>query len=329
MKNILLFFSLLALARCDKYDGSLSPSEELPVSATIHGQVAIDGVGLSNVDVNLYFFGMTSRQTRTNQDGKYSFIVGSVGDYVVSINNPNIYLYSFASNSKAINVLPKSDIEVNFSGTYIGDGGSVPQPPPVVNATVHGRVIVDGTGLANVNVAISLNGFYITKTSEGGYYTFTGLGVGDYVVFIVNPNKILYSFGSVSEAVTIRYSNDFEVNFVGMYIGAALPPEEPIPQPSPPEETKAVISGVVYQDANGNGWYDGGEIVFSGVTIGLSGGSEVRSTVTDSNGRYAFYKLLVGSYNVTAYGFESSRTQAVDIFDDNGTVFYVDFNAIR
>ncbi len=214
-----------------------------------------------------------------------------------------------------------------YDGSLSNDPDDDPVNPVVLNATVYGRVVVDGVGLDSVTVTISKSSFYSTKTKNGGYYTFTGLDAGGYVVFITNPDKNLYRFDSTSKSISLDERKDYQVSFIGTYIGSPLPPNEPIPQP--PERPKAIISGVVYQDANGNGWYDGGEIVFSGVTIGLSGGSEVRSTVTDSNGRYTFYKLLVGSYNVTAYGFESSRTQAVDIFDDNGTVFYVDFNAIR
>lgn len=211
--------------------------------------------------------------------------------------------------------------------------------PVGMNATIHGRVFVDGVGLGNVHVAISLNnGIYLTKTNEGGYYTFTGLGAGDYVVFITNPDTNIYHFDSVTRTVTVLAEGSFEANFVGTYIGNPLPPEVPIPQP--PFVTKAIIAGVAYEDANNNGLYDGGEPVFVGLAVGLSGNGIVRSIVTDSNGRYTFRDLSVGSYDVliintysSTYMFDFERdlivSANVTIADDAGTIFYKDFRAVR
>ncbi|MDP3800442.1 MAG: SdrD B-like domain-containing protein [bacterium] len=215
-----------------------------------------------------------------------------------------------------------------YDGSISNDPDDDDPINPVLNATVYGRVVVDGVGLDSVTVTISKSSFYSTKTKNGGYYTFTGLGAGGYVVFITNPDKNLYRFDSTSKSVSLEDNHkDYQVSFEGTYIGSSLPPNEPIPQP--PEKPKAVITGVVYEDANSNGWYDVGEVLFPGVTVTLSSGSEVRSTATDLYGRYTFYGLVVGVYDVIAYGFESKRSQTVSIVDDNGTVTFVDFPAIR
>ena len=64
------------------------------------------------------------------------------------------------------------------------------------------------------------------------------------------------------------------------------------------------ISGTVFQDDNGNGIQDAGEVGIEGVTVTLTGtddfGNDVELTVlTDANGNYSFENLNPGTYTVT------------------------------
>nr|MBA3655564.1 S8 family serine peptidase [Actinomycetota bacterium] len=57
------------------------------------------------------------------------------------------------------------------------------------------------------------------------------------------------------------------------------------------------ISGTVYNDTNGNGSFDSGELGISGVTITRNGTSSGTST-SDASGNYSFVNLTAGTYSV-------------------------------
>lgn len=68
-------------------------------------------------------------------------------------------------------------------------------------------------------------------------------------------------------------------------------------------QTRASVSGVVYQDLNSDGIRDPGEPLLSGVQVVLFGIDEqgntvIRPTRTDDNGAYSFTNLVPGNYNV-------------------------------
>ena len=78
------------------------------------------------------------------------------------------------------------------------------------------------------------------------------------------------------------------------------------------------ISGTVFQDDNGNGIQDAGEVGIEGVTVTLTGtddfGNPVELTVlTDANGNYSFENLNSGTYTVT-----QTQPAGFDDGNDNG-----------
>ena len=60
------------------------------------------------------------------------------------------------------------------------------------------------------------------------------------------------------------------------------------------------VGGFVYSDANSNGAFESGESPISGVTVRLlaGGDAEIRSAITDENGRYDFEHVSDGSYTI-------------------------------
>ena len=60
----------------------------------------------------------------------------------------------------------------------------------------------------------------------------------------------------------------------------------------------AVISGVVFNDLNHNGVFDGGEPGISGVYVYLSSSSGLVETQTDGDGNYSFSVAAAGSYTI-------------------------------
>lgn len=74
--------------------------------------------------------------------------------------------------------------------------------------------------------------------------------------------------------------------------------EEPPGEEEPPAEPEpAVIGGLKFNDANGNGVKDSEESGLSGWTINLTGAATT-STTTDANGGYIFAALTAGAYQV-------------------------------
>ncbi|MBI1223611.1 MAG: hypothetical protein GC192_00105 [Bacteroidetes bacterium] len=142
-------------------------------------------------------------------------------------------------------------------------------------------------------------------TNENGFYRFEGLENGYYYTEVTSstvPGKISQSADpdqtgvkctscndtwknstdKISRAGIIGGANDFyEVNF-GYYLDE-------------------LISGKVYNDINGNGIIDEGDVPMQGVTVKrVSGGcSSCPTTVTDATGKFVFGALSAGtSYNI-------------------------------
>jgi hypothetical protein len=84
--------------------------------------------------------------------------------------------------------------------------------------------------------------------------------------------------------------------------GVPEDPEEP-GVPGVPEEG-ATVSGVIFDDENGNGSQDTGEAGIAGATVTLTGGEAgvsvalVRTTTTDAEGVYTFTGVPVGQYTI-------------------------------
>ena len=66
----------------------------------------------------------------------------------------------------------------------------------------------------------------------------------------------------------------------------------------------ATVSGVIYDDENGNGSRDAGEVGVAGATVTLQGGDAgvsvalVRTSITDAAGVYTFTGVPVGQYSL-------------------------------
>ena len=63
------------------------------------------------------------------------------------------------------------------------------------------------------------------------------------------------------------------------------------------DDNNASLGGTVYNDANGNGTFDVGEVGIAGVTVTLSGTGS-GSTTTAANGSYTFTGLAPGTYSI-------------------------------
>ncbi len=119
----------------------------------------------------------------------------------------------------------------------------------------------------------------ITQNTVDGCTTFTGITPGSYTVDELNlsgwtrtmPTGPSYTYTAVSGDHTTY-------NFANFQLGS--------------------ISGMKFNDLNGNGTKDIGEPGLAGWTISISGPASA-NTVTDANGNYSFANLTAGTYTVS------------------------------
>ncbi|MBI2052111.1 MAG: hypothetical protein HYT38_00325 [Candidatus Sungbacteria bacterium] len=316
----------LLTAGCSKFDGTTSPlpQDNFSDKGKITVEVRKESTPLTDVTVKLS--GLESHQSQTGVNGQTVFDDLGVGDYAVSIEGfaDNIV---FPQTSQAVALYAGGDVWVRFVGW------SVPNVSWPVPGSITVQVKKNSIPLTGVTVSLAGLESRIGYTGADGRSVFSILAEGGYTVSIDNfPSDVVFPL--VSQNVELVEGGTVVVNFVGWAVSA---PPEPIP-PLPPDQ-KATISGIVYEDANGNGRYDNGEPLFSGLGVGLSG-TEHRSTFTASNGRYVFPVLYKGNYdviivnpnpNVYRFDFEQNLSVSanVAIDDDHGTIFFVDFRAVR
>jgi fimbrial isopeptide formation D2 family protein/uncharacterized repeat protein (TIGR01451 family) len=168
-------------------------------------------------------------------------------------------------------------------------------------------------GLGNVKVTLyTEDGQFVTSTMTTvndavygtGYYRFDKLWAGNYYVEFELPNTGTYKFTASGTAADNMDSDVADFSPDGR-TGKTAP--FPLAQAQFRDDIDAgVIAGrsalgdKVWIDRNDDGVQNDDEPGLGGVTVKLldGGGTEVASTVTDSNGSYLFEHLYAGTYRV-------------------------------
>jgi protocatechuate 3,4-dioxygenase beta subunit len=133
-----------------------------------------------------------------------------------------------------------------------------------------------------------------TTTNENGYYNFTNLAPGEYYVNFITPPEFEFishdqgaddtldsdanNITGNTSCITLTSGENNDTIDAGLY-------EIELP------EDKAAIGDRLWEDLNGNGIQDGGELGIQGLTVELYNCSDdilVSSTTTDANGYYNF-----------------------------------------
>lgn len=134
---------------------------------------------------------------------------------------------------------------------------------------------VRGTGEPGIgNVTITLDGTSTTTTAADGTYSFTGVAAGAHTVVETDPAGFVSTTPN-RLTVSVSAGGSASVSFGNQ-----------------PQE---VISGMVFNDFNGNGAPDAGESGIGGVTVKLDGAT---ATTTDSDGFYSFTGVSAGSHDL-------------------------------
>lgn len=268
--------------------------------------------------------GQFIESTHTAADGSYLFTGKTAGDYIVQVDTSTLppgliptYSYvlgSFDSNDSNDNpyhvtLASKSDMDLTV------DFGYIPAPAGSIGDYVWRDLDGDGIqdnallepGIPGVLVELyNADGTMLLDTEitdTDGYYLFTGLAKGTYIVKV--PNYVTLA-GYVYNLTTPNHAGSTTAN-------------DSNPNPSTvtlPLNTSAItdvdfgytpvpasrIGNFVWNDANDNGIQDPTETGIGGVSVYLFNGDDlntaIQTTVTLPDGSYWFNDLSSGIYSV-------------------------------
>jgi len=274
--------------------------------------------GIADVTVQLFVPGGTTpkAETTTDGNGKYAFQDITPGDYIVKFVKPN----GLEPTSKdagtnddldsdqdpatgltdVITLSPDDNNVTADAGFYklasLGDfvwedvnyNGIQDQNEPVINEVP--VKLLD----AEENVLAS------TTTDVNGFYQFTDLKPGDYIVEFATVNDLAFSFKDEGNDDTIDSDADRTTgrsDVIALASGEHNPDIDAgmfIP--------KAILGDFVWNDLNENGIQDDGEPGVPGVIVTLYDNNTNQPVgqpgVTNENGYYQFENLIPGDYYV-------------------------------
>ncbi|TAK57427.1 MAG: T9SS type A sorting domain-containing protein, partial [Bacteroidetes bacterium] len=133
-------------------------------------------------------------------------------------------------------------------------------------------------GMAGWTINLSGTVTSSTTTDPTGAYSFTNLGPGTYTVTETVLDGWVQTSTNPTDITSVSGINVTDVNFGNF--------------------KKFSISGMKFEDTNGNGMKDGIEAGLSGWTINLTGAA-TSSTSTDAEGNYSFANLGPGTFTVS------------------------------
>src|SRR6266540_4021305 len=237
--------------------------------------------------------GSVIASTTTNALGAYSFSSLTPGSYTVRETDPNGYT-STTANSVPVNVVAGGTTSANF-----GD-----QQKGTISGTVfndlNGNGLQDGSesGIGGVTIELidSTGTVVYSVITTNGAYQFTNVLAGNYTV---RENDLTGYTSTTANSVPVNVASG----------GSAIA--------NFGEQQVGTISGMVFNDLNGDGLQDGSESGLGGVTIQLlNSAGTVVATTTTTNGAYQFMNVPVGNYTVRETdpsGYTSTTANSVPV----------------
>ena len=235
----------------------------------------------------------------TDRNGNYLFTGLEPGTYFVNVVNATIpagLAISGGTDPSATRTVVADDIflDLDFGYTASAAGTAVIGDFVWHDLNQNGVQEAGEPGITGVTVALlpAAGGSPVqTAVTRGGYYLFTGVAPGSYVVDVTDANGVLAGYtltvGSVdptppffAAAGDVLLDKDF-----GYFNGTG---------------TLHSISDRVWFDANRNGILDGGESGIGGVTVTLIGlyGYPWGTATTAADGTFTFAGLPDGPYSL-------------------------------
>ncbi|ARE39565.1 hypothetical protein RGUI_1424 [Rhodovulum sp. P5] len=303
-----------------------------PETASITGTVFSDNDGsdtqttgdtpISGVEVELFNGdGTTTGLTATtDSNGTYSFTGLPAGDYYVvfpeTVDGKTLVAQDAgddAIDSDAGTDGQTATVSVGIGETADLDAGYADPETASITGTVFsdndgsdtqttGDTPISGVEVELFNGDGTTTGLTAT-TDSNGTYSFTGLPAGDY--YVVFPEtvdgKTLVAQDAGDDAIDSDAGTDGQTATVSVGIGETADLDAGYADP----ET-ASIGDIVWQDENGNGVQDAGELGLDDVTVTLLADTDgdgdiddiVATTQTANGGKYLFSGLAAGTYIV-------------------------------
>ncbi|MGE0084616.1 MAG: SdrD B-like domain-containing protein [Desulfococcaceae bacterium] len=273
---------------CDTHSNCVTADVSVTVYSYITGLVYHDlngssiqdseEQGISGVKVELLdATGAVIASAVTDENGSYIFPDILPGDYTVRETDLSGY------TSTTPNEVSVSTADTGSAEAVFGD-----QRPAVISGLVfedkNGNGVQDEGENGIPGVAVELTdstGQVIASviSGEDGRYAFDPVNPGNYTVKETDPEGYISTTGN-SVDVTLPDGGTAPVNFG--------------------DQKKGSISGIVFNDVNGDGVRDSEEPGISGVNVELldSEGNLIAATVTSPEGTYSFADVPAGAYVV-------------------------------
>ncbi len=219
-------------------------------------------------------------------DGTSTATTGQYGGYSLSTEVTGVHTVEETDLSGYFSTTPNQvQLNVSLGGSYVVDFGDAQTSAGF--ASINGTVYEDANGNGQQDagepgisgVTVSLDGVSTTSTGFNGYYQFITPVAGVHTVvetdlsgyFSTTPNQV---------QLNVSLGGSYVVDFGDAQTSAGF----------------ASINGTVYEDANGNGQQDAGELGIPGVTVSLDGNA---TTITQQYGTYSFATTSPGLHTVT------------------------------
>ena len=270
--------------------------------------------------------------TVTDENGDYEFTELEPGDYTVTVSTPTDAVSvsdededpdgdasdtdTTVDDSITVTLTPgEDDAENNFIDELTASLGNYVW----FDENGNGLQDADEDGVNDVRVELykaddleTLVGFETTapKDGEDGYYLFTDLEPGDYVVKFIAPEGNVLTVqdveGNNTDATDTDNDSDADTDTGFSHVITLSPGEEDL-RIDAGLYAPLSLGNFVWDDVNNNGVFDDGENPISGVTITLfrdlnddnvPDENTLRTDETDANGNYLFEGLAPGDYIV-------------------------------
>ncbi len=261
------------------------------------------------------------QSTTTNAMGQYSFTNLTPGNYKVTFSGlPTGYIWTTqdAGGDDSLD----SDVLSNGFGSCISlTGGEnntdMDAGAYIEKASIGGRTwsdadedgIEDGSEIAESGVTVELynclGGLVNSTTTDGtGAYSFTDVTPNDYYIkFAILPANHILSPQDQGGDDTV--DSDPNTSTGQTACTTLSPGESETDWDAGMYEPKATIGGRIWNDVDGDGIQDGGEVFgFSGRSVVLTNcaGTPLAATTTNSSGEYSFTGVLPGSFRILFSG---------------------------
>ncbi|MBN1147026.1 MAG: DUF11 domain-containing protein, partial [Anaerolineales bacterium] len=272
----------------------------------------------------------------TNYLGQYTFLIESPGAYTVTETDPAGWVSTNAiPGDPAVTKVDNNTLRVDVTlGTDYGENlfGDV-QASQVFTVTgavwddngagvggVRGDGLRNGTepGLAGATVSLSSGMFQVTGAD--GSFTLHAPAGQPVTVTETNPSGYI---STAAIAGNDASKVDLDTLVVNALSGGATSAGNLFGDVSP--GSVAVITGVVFEDANGNGERDAGEAGISGVEITLD---DTFTKTTETDGSYIFFTPTAGKHTLVETdkaGYFSTTPNQVQVEVELGESYQVDF----